>query len=154
MTDQNHDMRAAAREWRIAMFIIGAGFLIAIAVAVYFALRPSPEELAAKQAAADQAKQDQELSLKIGRVLCDVEISSAKSIGIIPNYGKSASLPVHTGIRGRYACIASTGVAKYSIQADIKCGTLLDPHCVSVYSVTSDDGTVLFRRPVAKAATK
>jgi hypothetical protein len=152
MTDQNHDMRATAREWRITMIVVGLGFLIAIAVAAYFALRPSPEDIAAKQAAADAVKQRQQMIVQIGRVLCDVEIADAKSIGILPNYAKAAGLPLRTPTRGRFACIASTGVAKYAVQADVKCSTLLDPHCVIVQSVTSDDGTVLFQRPVPKPA--
>lgn len=151
MTDQNHDMRATAREWRITMIVVGAGFLIAIAVGLYFLLRPAAPETPAVDQGPTPA-QRQEMMVKIAHVLCDVEIANAKGIGILPNYAKSASLPLRTDTRGRFACIASTGVAKYAVQADVMCSTLLDPRCVSVYSVTSDDGTVLFKRPQPKTA--
>jgi hypothetical protein len=154
MTDQNEGMRETAREWRIAMIVIAGGFLIAIAVAIYFALHPTPPSTPSAQAPAGPAamtpEQRRQLAIKIGRVLCDQEVINAKSIGVVPPYGRSVGLPQKTDQRGRYVCMASTVVAKYSVAADVMCSTLLDPRCVQIYSVTSDDGTVLYKRPATK----
>jgi uncharacterized membrane protein YraQ (UPF0718 family) len=148
MTDQHNDMRATAREWRIALFVVLGGLVIAIAVAVYFAMQTAAQTRVASQAATAQtAEQRKEMALQVGKLLCDAELLNAKGIGIVPPYGKSASLPLRTDTRGRYACMVTTGVAKYLIAADVKCGTLLDPRCVEVYSVQSDDGTMLYKRP-------
>lgn len=154
MTDQNHDVGATAREWRITMIIVAGGFLIAIAVAIYFALQPAPQTTPTAQAPAPEMTpaQHREMALRIGQVLCDQEIANAKSIGVMPAYARSVGLPQKGDQRGRYVCTASTGVAKYAVASDVMCGTLLDPRCVQVYTVTSDDGTVLYRRPVPKPA--
>ncbi len=153
MTDQNKDMRATANEWRIAMIVVGAGFAIAIAVALYFALKPAPiAQQPASQTATLTPEQRHAQAVQLGKVLCDAEVLNAQGIGILPNYGKSTGLPMRTETPGRFVCIATTGVAKYAIAADVKCSTLLDPRCVSIYSVTSDDNTVLFKRPDAKPA--
>jgi hypothetical protein len=152
MTDQHNDMRATAREWRIALFVVLGGLVIAIAVAVYFATRPAPQVASASQPPPMTAAQRKELNLKIGKVLCDAELLNAKGIGIVPPYGKGISPPMRTDTRGRYACIVSTGVAKYEIAADLKCNELLDPRCVEIYSVQSDDGTMLYKRPDKKPA--
>lgn len=154
MSDQNHDMRATAREWRITMIVVGLGFLIAVAVGLYLLLRPVPETPNAAQPPARTPEQQRAFALKIAQVLCEVEVANAQGIGILPNYAKPASLPLRTKTRGRYTCVASTGVAKYAVQADVKCSMLLDPRCVSIYSVTSDDGTELFKRPEPKPAKK
>jgi hypothetical protein len=153
MSDQNNEMRATAREWRLAMFVVIGGFAIAIAVAVYFALKPAPViQPPVSQTATLTPEQRRARAIQIGKVLCDAEILNAKSIGVLPNYGKGEGLPMRTDKPGRYVCIASTGVAKYAVAADVVCSTLLDPRCVNIYSVTSDDGTVLFKRPDAKPA--
>jgi hypothetical protein len=148
MTDQNEGLRATAREWRIAIIVVLGGFVIAIAVAVYFAVHSAPAVAPAAQAAKPLTPQQRhDLAVKIGKVLCDAELLNAKSIGIVPPYTKSAGLPIHSDVPGRFICVVSTGVAKYAIAADLKCDELLDPRCVVVSSVTSDDGTVLFKRP-------
>ena len=155
MTDQNENMRATANEWRITMIVIGAGFLIAIALALYFALKPAtaPETTTAQPTEQTMTPEQRRAeAAQVGKVLCDAEVLNAQGIGILPNYAKSRGLPMRTDTKGRYVCVASTGVAKYAIAADVTCSSLLDPRCVSVYSVTSDDGTVLFKRPVAKPA--
>lgn len=153
MTDKNEGMRATANEWRIAMIVVGAGFVIAIAIAAYYALRPAPVvEQPASQSTTLTPEQRRAQAAQVGKVLCDAEVLNAQGIGILPSYGKSTGLPMRTDTRGRYVCIATTGVAKYAIAADVTCSTLLDPRCVSIYSVTSDDGTVLFKRPEPKTA--
>jgi hypothetical protein len=150
MTDQNEDMRATAREWRIALFVVLGGFVIAAAVAVYFAIQSAPAPAPVAQAPKPlTAQQRHELALKIGKVLCDAELLNAKSIGIVPPYARGAGqgLPTPANVPRRYVCVVSTGVAKYAIAADLKCNEILDPRCVVISTVTSDDGTVLFKRP-------
>ncbi|HEY1838297.1 MAG TPA: hypothetical protein VGG36_11610 [Rhizomicrobium sp.] len=154
MTGQDHARDATAREWRIAMIVVAGGFAIAIAIALYFALQPAPAPTSQAPAASTTMTPEQrrQFALKVGKVLCDQEVGNAQSIGVVPAYGRSVGLPQKTGQRGRYVCTASTGVAKYAIAADVTCSTLLDPRCVRVYSVTSDDGTVLYKRPEPKPA--
>jgi hypothetical protein len=154
MAGQDYASDATAREWRIAMIVVAGGFAIAIVVALYFALRPAPVSTAQAPAASATmtAAQRRQFALKVGKILCDQEIGNAQSIGVVPAYGRNVGLPQKTGQHGRYLCTASTGVAKYAIAADVLCSTLLDPRCVRVYSVTSDDGTVLYKRPEPRPA--
>jgi hypothetical protein len=69
----------------------------------------------------------------------------------VPPYGKRAGLPQRTAQPSHYVCTASTGVAKYAIAAEVLCSTILDPRCIAIESVTSDDGTVLYKRPAPKS---
>jgi hypothetical protein len=152
MTDQNNEMRATAREWHIALFVVIGGFVIAVAIAAYLLLRPPQSQPAAQTETPLTPAQRREMMVKVGRLLCDRELLNAKAIGVVPPYGRSIGLPMRTSTRGQYACTVSTGAAKYVIAADVLCSTLFDPRCVSIYSVTSDDSTVLFKRPDVKSA--
>lgn len=153
MTDSNDDMRAAAREWRVAMFVVLGGFVIAVAIAAYFALRPAPTTTTAIQPPAPlTAEQREAVNARLKMELCNAELSSAKGFGIVPPYGKVVDGLKNGDQRGRYICTASTGVAKYAIAADLVCAQLLDSRCVNLYSVTSDDGTVLYKRADTKPA--
>jgi hypothetical protein len=154
MTDSNDDMRATAREWRIAMFVVLGGFIIAVAIAAYFALRPAPatEATAVQPPAPLTAQQRAVIDAQLKAELCSAELSSAKGFGIVPPYGKVVDTLKNGDRRGRYICTASTGVAKYAIAADLVCAQLLDARCVNLYSVTSDDGTVLYKRTDTKPA--
>jgi hypothetical protein len=146
----DHDMRAAAREWRTGLIVVVAGFAVAIAVAGYFAYasrNPAPVPQASIAVPTLTPAQREEQLKRLALALCAVEIVNAKNIGIVPPYGRYAGGPKATDHRGRYVCVASTGVAKYSIAADLVCRQLLDARCVDIYSVTSDDGTVLYKRP-------
>jgi len=93
--------------------------------------------------AAERAKVDAEAAL----ALCTAALDTSKAYGIVPQFGKLASAGLQvTNVKGRYKCLASTDAARYVIAADLVCRDLRDRRCVNLYSVTQDDGTVLYQR--------
>jgi hypothetical protein len=147
MTDQESNQGALAREWLWARITIIGGFVIALAVAGYFAYR-AHTEIANQEAAQQAAVQAQaQVNAKVTLQLCSLALSAAKNFGIVPAYGQLASPKVQkTDVQGRYVCLAATSVTKFLLAADLVCRNLDDPHCISLYSITQDDGTVLFQR--------
>jgi hypothetical protein len=55
-------------------------------------------------------------------------------------------MPRATKVRGRYLCVAGTQVTRYVLAGDLMCRNLKDSRCVSLFSVTQDDGTILYQR--------
>jgi len=153
MTQRDVNMRGIAREWLAARIIVVGGFAVAIAVAAYFTLRPAPQPLAEEQPVAPAAQSKtpaqtaREANASAGMMLCAMELLNAKNFGIVPSYGQLASpLPKTTATRGRYICTAATNVAKYTMTADLVCRNLQEPRCTDLYSITREDGTVLYQR--------
>ena len=151
MNDAN--MRGIAREWLAARIVVVGGFLVAIAVAAYFTLRPAPQPVAEVQPAAPAqqqmttAQQAADANAKAGMMVCAMELMNAKNFGIIPSYGQLTSIaPRATTVRGRYVCSAATSASQYIIAADLLCRTLQNPRCVFLYRITTGDGTVLYQR--------
>ncbi|HEY2033811.1 MAG TPA: hypothetical protein VGH02_09020 [Rhizomicrobium sp.] len=162
MTDYDDKMRGTAREWFWARVVLIGGFVIAVAVAGYFVWQRHQDEIAARQQAAAlaQSAQQQQHTMtpeqmrqaradenaKLGMMICAMELVSAKNMGVIPPYGQLAeSQPRLTAKKGRLSCQAATQVSKYEIQADLICRTLVDPRCMKLHSVKSDDGTMLYQ---------
>ena len=150
MSEDEPDMSALSREWLAARVVVIGGFIIAIAVALYFALwatpAPAPEQEAAAQTQQPNAS-DQEAEAGAEHQLCRMELASAQNFGLIPQFGRlSDPNPQKTDVQGRYVCQAETQAAKYQIAADLVCRNLDDPRCVALYSVTQDNGTVLYQR--------
>jgi len=149
------------REWLAARLIVIAGFAVAIGVGTYFALQPAPQTPAAEATAPDasdtvppdqqplpqQTPAQREAVQKEAHDLCLAALASAKSFGILPDFAKLAEpMPHVTETRGRYVCLGATDAAKYTIAIDAICRNLADPHCVSLFSVTGEDGTALYQR--------
>lgn len=157
MTDYEDMVRGTAREWFWARTVLVGGFIVAIAVAGYFAWQHHEDIVTAqKQEAAVQAlvareqqprvESKADADAKAGMMFCAMELVNAKNMGIIPPFGQLASPQPHkTEKQGRYACLAATQVSKYEIQADLVCRTLVDPKCIHLHSVKSDDGTMLYQ---------
>ncbi|HXM00531.1 MAG TPA: hypothetical protein VN932_11420, partial [Rhizomicrobium sp.] len=114
MTQRDTNLRGISREWLAARIVLLGGFVIAIAVAAYFTLRPAP--VVQQQPAAQTEDQAavlarKEANAKAAIMVCAMELLNAKNTGIVPSYGQLASmLPRKTATRGRYACIAGTNV--------------------------------------------
>jgi hypothetical protein len=73
-------------------------------------------------------------------------VLNAENAGLVPNYAKLASTaPNATKAQGRYSCMAQTDVAKYTITGDLLCSDMRKAACLKLYSVKSDDGTVLYQ---------
>jgi hypothetical protein len=159
MNDNGDDFRMTAREWLAARVVLIGGFIIAVAVAGYFtwtqhqqaqqdaaaalAQQKAAEQAAAGPAQAQLAARDQQ---RMGLMVCIRQIVNAETLGVVPNYAKLASgAPTPTGVRGRYTCTAATDVAKYAVTADLICVDMRKADCVKVYSVKSDDGTMLYQ---------
>ena len=162
MTDYDDMVHGTAREWFWARVVLIGGFAVAIVVAGYFAWQRHEDNLAAQQqqtAAMAEAAQQQprtmtpeqmrqaqaDANAKAGLMICAMELLSAKNMGVIPPYGQlAASAPRATGKKNRVACMAATTVTKYEIQADLICRTLVNPNCMKLHSVKTDDGTMLY----------
>jgi hypothetical protein len=144
MIEQGAGQRALSREWLAARIVVIGGLVVAAAVAAYFGWikpayltppQPTPEQQEARANA--QAVLD----------MCTTGVAAAKAFGILPPYGRLVSLNVgRTDVQGRYVCQAATQVAKYLVAVELYCRNLKDRRCVSLYSVTQDDGTVLYQR--------
>jgi hypothetical protein len=158
MTDHDDGMRMTAREWTAARVVLIGGFIIAIAVAGYFTWtqhQQAQQAAAAQQAQAQaEAKADApptpaqiaQSRARMNLMVCLRVVVNAATSGIVPNYAKLASrAPTPTNVQGRYSCNAATDVAKYTVTADLICADMRKADCVKLYSVKSDDGTVLYQ---------
>lgn len=160
MTDYENMVRGTAREWFWARVVLIGGFIVAIGVAGYFGWQRHETLVAAqKQQAEALARADQQQSraespeqaranenANAGMMICAMELLSAKNKGIVPPYGQlAAAEPRATAKKNRLACLATTQVSKYEIQADLVCRTVVDPKCMKLHSVKNGDGTVLYQ---------
>jgi hypothetical protein len=152
MSQQGPDAASQARlrrEWQAAIAIIVGGFIVAALVAAYFTWAPAgflsgePAQVARQRTPEERQQADTMATI----ALCTSALETAKSFGIIPSYTKLASTGLQTtDVQGRYVCLVTTGVAKYTVAADLLCRDLRSKRCVNVFSVTRDDGSVLYQR--------
>ncbi|MBV9572290.1 MAG: hypothetical protein JO056_13705 [Alphaproteobacteria bacterium] len=139
---ESETRRALDWEWRVALLTILGGFAVAIAVILFIYFRtPSPQ-------AVETARRAQLTSLmKSQALVCSQAMAAAKNFGIVPSYASPASLlPSETQVRGRYLCAAATNIGHYNIAVDLYCRELKNPRCVQLFSVTQQDGTILYKR--------
>jgi hypothetical protein len=149
MNEQNPNARRLQFEWYAALTTIIGGFVIAIAVAAYvtFGNKPAAQAPAVPPTQAELQKARDAALMKAGAEICGLELANAQTFGVVPNFGRLLTqMPRATDVRGRYVCVAGTQVTKYVLAADLMCRNLKDARCVSLFSVTQDDGTVLYQR--------
>jgi hypothetical protein len=151
MNDQDQVQRKLNMEWMAALATVAGGFIIAIAVASYltFGTKSATQSSAPQSLTPAQIEQARKIEyIKMANQLCLTELASAQSFGIVPSFGKLVNppLPKASDVRGRYVCEATTGATKYLIAGDLVCKDLRDARCVNLFSITSDDGTVLYHR--------
>jgi len=81
--------------------------------------------------------------------VCTVELMRAKDLGVIPSYGQLASgqLVRAPDAPHRFICEAQTHLTNYFISADVLCGKIADPRCVSVYRVATKEKQLVYSRP-------
>ena len=147
MNDPN--TRRLQFEWYAALATNIGGFVVAIAVAAYltFGGKSATQTAVAPTSQAEIEQARDAAPQKLGAELCGLELANAKTFGVVPNYGRLESTqPRLTDVRERYVCVAATQVAKYVMAADLLCKDFKDTRCVSLFSVTQDDGTVLYQR--------
>jgi hypothetical protein len=149
MNEQNPNMRRLQFEWYAALATIIGGFIVALAVAAYltFGTKSETQTAAVLPSQADIQRAHAVAIAKLGAQLCGLELANAQTFGVVPNFGKLLTpMPRATDVRGRYVCVAGTQVTRYVLAGDLVCRNLKDSHCVSLFSVTQDDGTVLYQR--------
>src|SRR6185437_10950686 len=113
MMDDNDDLRMTVREWKAARIVLIGGFIIAVAVAGYFAwtqhqqalataAAQQAQEQAAEQAAAGPTKaQIAQAQARMGLAVCLRVAINAAADGIIPQYSKVDSRsPTPTKVQG------------------------------------------------------
>lgn len=151
-SDPNPTQRRLVHEWYGALATVIGGFVIAIAVVAYFSFATKPATQTGKAAQPAQTISDTQKAqltalVQAGAEICGVDLANAQNFGVVPGYAKLTTLmPRKTDVRGRYVCIAATSVAQYLMASDLLCTNFKDPRCVSLFSVTQTDGTVLYQR--------
>ncbi len=141
MDDQDADLRALRREWLAARIVFAGGFGLALIAAIVFAIwRPVAPTAATSLAAPPSERQH------MAEMFCTSALGVAQAFGIVPGFAKPEGVPQRTDVKGRYTCAASTSASKYAITVDLMCTDLGDSRCFNLYSVSQDDGTVLFQR--------
>ena len=137
--------RALKLEWLIARIIVIGGFVIAIAVTVWFGY-VMPRIIEPRQLHAALVTRVKTLLVAESQI-CSMALNSARNFGIVPQYGRLASPKLAlTQVQGRYICVAATSAAKYFMAIDLICKQLANPRCTSLYNVMQADGTVLYQR--------
>lgn len=150
MSTEHPDIRALEREWKIGLFVVIGGFVIAIAVAAFLTFGKKHHAIVPDQTQVEEPappSEDVANNLNNPSQVCRTALANAKNFGVLPNDGRlSDPDPRETDQDGRYICDAETGKAKYSIAIDIVCEDAAKESCVSIYSVAEDDGAVLYQR--------
>lgn len=150
MNDQDQVQRKLNMEWMAALATVAGGFVIAIAVAAYltYGTKSATQGAAPQSLTPAQVEQARKIEyVKMANQLCLLELANAQNFGIVPSFGRlSNPLPKASDVRGRYVCEATTGATKFQIAGDLVCKNLRDSRCVNLFSITSDDGTVLYHR--------
>jgi hypothetical protein len=136
--------RALSREWLVARIVVIGGCVVAVAAVLWFGwIQPGMLKREAIAAAQEQARQNVEAATQ----LCKTGLASAQTFGIVPPYGQLFGHNIYrTNIQGRYVCVAATHAARYYVAVELLCRNTKDRHCVSLFSVTQSNGTVLYKR--------
>ncbi|MBI1329001.1 MAG: hypothetical protein GC166_03745 [Alphaproteobacteria bacterium] len=161
MSDPHNEHNATLREWRVALITIGVVLVIALGVAVYFALKvpklePIPEQPVDQPQQSQQPSPENEAANKAAlQEVCKTALKGATDYGILPGYTKLASTaPAATKMQGRYTCVGTTDAAQYAVVFDLLCNDIANEKCVMLMGVQADDGNVLFARAVPKTDAK
>jgi len=147
-----HMRRATAREWLAAKIVVVGGLIVAVLVAGYFGWQRYNAEQIQQASIPAQAErqmtpqQHANFEANIGTLICAMELAGAKSLGVVPAYSKLVNNILRAdGPRGRYSCVAGTQVAQYKLAADLVCREITDMRCIRLFSVTRDDGVVIYK---------
>jgi hypothetical protein len=141
MSHTEQDLRTLRVEWVVARVVFAIGIVASIAAFVWLGLHRPPSTLTqsgeSAQVATGQGPAQQ---------FCSSAVGVAQSYGIVPNSATPSGVPQKTDVTGRYVCLAQNGAARFTISVDLLCRDLGDQRCFSLFTVTQDDGSVLFQR--------
>ena len=141
MSKIEQDLRTLSVEWVVARVVFALGILASIAVFVWLGLhRTAPTITQSGESAQDASAQGP------AQQFCSSAVGVAQSYGIVPNAATPSGPPQKTDVTGRYVCLAQNGAARFTISVDLLCKELGDQRCFSLFTVTQDDGSVLFQR--------
>ena len=157
MSEQDSGIAALKREWLVTRIVLIAGFSVAIAGGIYLGIawrnrivhvREQVNASIAKQEAAENKEAAaQKTEEKQATEFCAVTLAAAQKLGIVPGFAKlTHPLPQSTKTTGRYVCDAASPSSQFRIAGDLICRDLKSGHCVSLYAVTQDGSTVLYKR--------
>jgi hypothetical protein len=144
VSPQKEEQRALSREWLVARIVVIGGCVVAAAAVLWFGwVRPAMLQREATAAAQQVARSN----IQAANQMCRTGLTSAQTFGIVPPYGQLAGRNIYrTNVQGRYVCVAATHATRYLVAIDLLCRNTKDRRCVSLFSVTQTDGTVLYRR--------
>ncbi len=144
ISKQEEGKRALSREWLVARIVIIGGIVVAIVALAYFGwLRPTMLQREATARAQQRAHENVEVATQF----CRSGLAAAQTFGVVPPYAQLFGHNIYrTNVQGRYVCVAATHLTRYLLVADLYCRALKDRRCVSLFSVTQANGTVLYQR--------
>lgn len=148
MSQVEQDLRTLRVEWVVARVVFAVGVAASAAVFVWLGLHRGSfgESGGVSSAIAQGGESSQASSQSAAQQFCSSAVGVAQSFGIVPNGATPAGAPQKTDVTGRYVCVAQNGTAHYTISVDLICRALGDPRCFNLFTVTQDDGSVLFQR--------
>ncbi|HEY4124611.1 MAG TPA: hypothetical protein VGM36_08365 [Rhizomicrobium sp.] len=147
MDMEQSDIRALKREWTIGLAVVICGFAIAIAVAAFLTFGHKPRAAVPDETQIAEPAPPRETDVSDSKQVCLTALANAKNVGVLPDAGRlTDQIPRPTDQEGRYVCDAQTAKAKYSLAVDIVCKQIAKAQCVSLYSISQDDGSVLYQR--------
>jgi hypothetical protein len=144
---EQSDIRALKREWTISLAVVIGGFVIAIAVAAFLTFGHKPRATVPDETQVAEPAPPRESDLSDSKQVCRTALVNAKNFGVLPDAGRlTDQIPRPTDQQGRYVCDAQTAKAKYSLAVDVVCEQIAKAQCVNLYSISQDDGSVLYQR--------
>ena len=149
MNPSEQDLRSLRVEWITARIVLAVGVIASAAVFVWLGLHGgSLGGLGGVSSTITQGGESarEGSSESPAQQFCRSAVGVAQSFGIVPNAASPAGPPQKTDVTGRYVCVAQNGAAHYTISVDLICRALGDQRCFNLFTVTQDDGSILFQR--------
>lgn len=146
MSQIEQDLRTLRVEWVVARLVLAVGLVASIAVFVWLGVHKGGFGGATTTVTQGGESVREAGGQSQAQQFCSSTVSVAQSYGIVPNGATSSGGPQKTDVTGRYVCLAQNGAARYTISVDLLCRDLSDQRCFSLFTVSQDDGSVLFQR--------